>query len=140
MTTRVLGRIVLAFVPVLMAGVSGAGEGVPSKAEVPFAFVVKGAVLPAGTYEVSSRRDMLILRGPEDTTCVLGSGLASLDDRRPKLVFHRSGGTYVLREVWTGGGHGHEIRPSRAERERLDRARSRQGPIAFEEVVVLARS
>ena len=44
-----------------------------------------------------------------------------------KLVFHRYGDQYVLREVWTGEGVGRELPESRFEREVLEEAVGEDG-------------
>ena len=91
---------------------------------IPFAFVVDAKTLPAGTYrvDVSAAQGLLEVRDLSHGAFALG---IALDDRRTpetKLVFHRYGDQYVLREVWTGGGAGRELHEPRRERELMEAA------------------
>ncbi len=139
MNTRFLSRLATAgLLSAVLAASPAAAQG-PVHVDVPFAFVVNDTELPPGAYEVSSRRDMLVLRGPQDTKCVLSSGAASRDGR-PRLLFRRHGQAFFLRQVWLGGGFGHEIAPSRREPERSRLARGRQVSTSVEEVVIQAGS
>jgi hypothetical protein len=78
---------------------------------IPFSFVVNDTTLPAGTYRVdaSAAQGLLEVRDMRHGAFALG---IALDDRRTpetKLVFHRYGDQYVLREVWMGEGVGREL-------------------------------
>ncbi|MGA8433032.1 MAG: hypothetical protein WB729_24635 [Candidatus Sulfotelmatobacter sp.] len=77
-----------------------------AKANVPFAFRVGSATLPAGTYEVNPAGDASVVvrnRGAK------GAALSTVRHETPrntggKLVFHCVGGEYFLAEIWRGSG------------------------------------
>jgi hypothetical protein len=89
------------------------------RGRIPFSFTVNTKTLPPGTYTVSvdPAQGLLEVR---DLTHGAFAISAAFDDRRTpdtKLVFHRYGDQYVLREVWMGGGAGRELPEPRRERE-----------------------
>lgn len=107
------------------------------KADVPFAFQVGKASLPAGTYVVSSASDHAIrIQSRDAGAAVLSTytGEEKLRAENPKMVFHKYDNTYFLVEIWNGDKSGMKIPESKREKEL--RA-SYQGP-ASEELVVLA--
>ena len=87
------------------------------RANVPFSFTVKGKVLPAGTYNVSNNNSALLIRGNSSGAVTLGNRAESSTSTSPKLVFHRYGDTYILREVWMGSGSGYQLPQTSRERE-----------------------
>ena len=88
------------------------------RANVPFAFTVAKKVLPPGTYNVSSSAGhSLILRGFGAGAVMLGQRAESANATSPKLVFHRYGDEYILREVWMGGASGYQLPQTARERE-----------------------
>jgi hypothetical protein len=103
-------------------------------ATVPFAFTVKGKTLPTGRYEIGDTNGALVVRGLRDGAIVLGLRTESRNGGRARLVFHKYGETYVLRQAWTGT-FGREIPVTREERE-LARA-AEAGQIAGLERVVI---
>jgi hypothetical protein len=117
-----LAVALLALVPVV-------GKAAQTTAEIPFSFSVNGVTLPPGDYFVSPgvpAPGMVVLRG---TGSVLATTIPSgvRDDRGPRLVFHKYGDDYFLREVWTLGGSGYHLLETRAER---DRREGRKGSAA----------
>jgi hypothetical protein len=90
-------------------------------ADIPFTFQSGNAHMPAGEYKVIRTSDHLILlRGPANTTdFVIVNDTASLTaPTKGKLVFHRYGDKYFLREIWTEGStNGLQCPKSRAEKE-----------------------
>jgi hypothetical protein len=86
------------------------------RASVPFSFTVKGKVLPAGTYNVSNNNNALLIRGFGAATVTMGNRAESLTSTSPKLVFHRYGDEYILREVWMGSS-GFQLPQTSRERE-----------------------
>jgi hypothetical protein len=94
---------------------------------IPFQFQVGETVLPAGEYVVSQIANSqagLILRGSDRKTgAILFNAPATLGNsvnkpaQNAKMVFHRYGDSYFLRQVWQGGGqNGNELSLSKAER------------------------
>lgn len=98
--------------------------GVPIRATIPFDFIVRGKVLPAGNYEierVTEDPSGLLLRNVNNkhehvvfaTEAVQARRISS----RNVLVFNRYGSDYFLSEVVTAGEQsGRELAPTRAER------------------------
>ncbi len=126
MKTRSAIVFVLMF---LLAGGSmiiaaGQDREVGIRANVPFAFHVGDALVPAGTYRVAhfNARDLLVIRSSEGSTIQLVPSMPSgKDARSAKLVFHRYGETYFLWQVCIPGATTNELRQSRAEKEYLSR-------------------
>jgi hypothetical protein len=88
------------------------------RANVPFSFTVNKKVLPPGTYNVSSSAaHSLFIRGNSAGAIILGQHAESSTLTSPKLVFHRYGDEYILREVWMGRASGYELPQSPRERE-----------------------
>jgi hypothetical protein len=88
------------------------------RCQIPFSFVVNAKTLPPGNYhvEVDVAHGMVELRDLSHGAFALGIGLDDPRTPETKLVFHRYGDQYVLREVWTGGGLGRELPEPRLER------------------------
>jgi hypothetical protein len=87
------------------------------KANVPFSFTVDKRVLPPGTYGVSNSNTTLLIRGYGSGAFTIGQRTESAKSTSPKLVFHRYGDEYILREVWMGSGSGHLLAQTKRERE-----------------------
>jgi hypothetical protein len=105
--------------------------------KVPFSFTVNGAVLPPGTYTVSTARSALFVQTFGHSAVVLTNSLESLNSTEAKLVFDKYGDQYALRQAWTGGGSGRELPRPRLEREMADAARSGEAT-TVERVVIPA--
>lgn len=86
------------------------------RANVPFSFTVNKKVLPPGTYNVSNNNSALLIRGNSSGAVTLGNRAESSTSTSPKLVFHRYGDTYILREVWMGSS-GYQLPQTSRERE-----------------------
>src|SRR6266550_1269742 len=93
---------------------------------VPFSFSVNAKTLPPGSYRVSTdaAQGLMQVRGLDDGVFALTSHLAVTADAHAKLVFHKYGDEYVLREVWTGDGVASELAEPRRERGLRETARS----------------
>ncbi len=103
-----------------------AGPGEPAiRANVPFAFHVGNELMPAGEYQVAhiNSRDMLLIRGVKNKQVIVVHGLPSgkYADETAKLVFHRYGDTYFLRQVWIPNFNANELFESKAEKEYANR-------------------
>jgi hypothetical protein len=118
MRKQILKGIATASVFGAMLVGSGHAQAADVKAKVPFSFAVNKKVLPPGPYAISPTGVSSVM--------VVGTGTGALTTSQrtesakadsPKLVFHRYGDTYILREIWTGGGEGRLLPEPRRERE-----------------------
>lgn len=107
------------------------------RAQVPFSFTIAKKVLPAGAYTVSNNDGTLLVRGFNSGALTLTTRTQSAASTSPKLVFHRYGDEYILREVWMGGGSGHKLPETRRERELASgRSGAATASASFEKVEV----
>jgi hypothetical protein len=121
----------------LLLTAAGAAAQSTVQANVPFAFRVGTAQLPAGTYRIKAAAQSLIVAINGETMKSVYSSAQSEGTSRtsPKLVFHHRGNQYFLAEVWGGAGNqGMTILTSKLERE----LQISQGPASHEPDVVLA--
>ena len=87
------------------------------RANVPFSFTVDKKVLPAGTYNLSSSNAQTLLISGFGASAITMGQHAESKSGSPRLVFHRYGTEYILREVWMGGASGYQLRETARERE-----------------------
>jgi hypothetical protein len=93
------------------------------KAHVPFDFVVKGKLLPAGDYTVTERADSPLIAfhntsSEESVIVMMGWHVDSANSDDSKLVFHRAGNRHYLAAVRTAGESYDRVAiKSKAERE-----------------------
>jgi hypothetical protein len=108
------------------------------RANVPFSFTVDKKVLPAGTYDVTSgNAHALLIRGFGAGTVIMGQRAESSTSGSPRLVFHRYGTEYILREVWMGGASGYQLPQTARERELAgNRGGANTASASFERVEV----
>jgi hypothetical protein len=124
-------HIVAATVGLLtLAGGSAVKAASPElQALVPFAFSAGNTTLDAGSYTVeraSGPRGTLIIRSNRGGVIFLAqSGEAAVAGKSTRLVFHRYGDRYYLRQVWFHGTSGYGVPETREERESAARARER---------------
>jgi hypothetical protein len=98
------------------------------QAVVPFAFSAGTATLDAGSYTVdrSGPRGVIIMRGHSSGVVFMAqAGEAAAAGKSTRLVFHRYGDRYYLRQVWFDGTTGYGLPETREERESKGRARER---------------
>jgi hypothetical protein len=88
----------------LMVNATGAYAQSGVKADVPFAFRVGSAQLPAGTYKINPTGDNAIAIQNGRTSALSTVRRESPRNTGPKLVFHRLGSQYFLAEIWRGAG------------------------------------
>ncbi len=105
------------------------------KANVPFAFKVGNAQLPAGTYEFRTADENAVMIHNSKTS----AGALTLAQREypsnasPRLIFHRVGNQYFLAEIWGAAGNdGMRLPASKLEKE----SQIASGPANTEEVVI----
>jgi hypothetical protein len=98
--------------------------GVPVRATIPFDFIVRGKVLPAGSYEierVTEEPSGLLLRNVNNKREHIVFETEPVEGRKISnhnvLVFNHYGDEYFLSEVVTAGEQtGRELAPTRQER------------------------
>ena len=110
------------------------------RCDIPFSFTVNHATLPPGTYsvDVDNEAGMVELRQMGHAAFALGIPFDDSRVRQAKLVFHRYGDQYVLREVWTGTGTGRDLPEPRREKELSAAGAERKDSARFEKVEVPA--
>ena len=135
MTVKVAG---LGMLVAVLAGFSAPAQAANVRAEVPFSFTVNGKVLPPGTYSLSSTGNggLLVLPRAGSGAIALTIALSSNRETGAKLVFHKYGQEYVLRQVWSGGGSGREIPTSRHEKQLMQAARQGKAVASVERIVL----
>jgi hypothetical protein len=106
----------------LLATTAASAQTVNVKATVPFSFIVGRSTLPAGEYtlKATSNGQIVELRNfdAKINQLVLSNSCESRTGTQSKLVFHRYGDRYFLRQIWTEGNNwGHEIPMSKREKE-----------------------
>jgi hypothetical protein len=142
MSMQLLKGLAPATLLALLAVGSVPVEAAEVRATIPFDFVLQGKTMPRGTYNVSDTRGVLSVWNANahgTGAFVQTIAVQSQRDRSPRLVFHRYGDQYYLRQAWTRGGSGREIPTQRQERELARAARGgRTAARAFESVVVPA--
>ncbi len=110
------------------------------KADVPFAFKLGTAQLPAGTYEVKveEQNTIMIRNGQTSAAAMSIARRESPRNTNPKLVFHRVGSQYFLAEIWRSAGTSGMIVPTSQQEKELEKelqlANNSVG--GYEEVVV----
>lgn len=134
--TKTIARI-LAAGAVLLSTLAPAPADAQSgdlRAQIPFAFSVGEKTLPAGQYVVSRTSPfVLLVRGDQGGSIVLGEQRRSRSSEETRLVFHRYGDAYYLRRVYFGGHAGyalHETKKERAQANRLARLNSGGEPVS----------
>ncbi|HYX27378.1 MAG TPA: hypothetical protein VE863_02330 [Pyrinomonadaceae bacterium] len=125
MKRQIAKGLAMLMVTLALAAASAAVANGQSKgrmvAQVPFDFVVNEKTLSAGEYRVGaidqSGGTIAILNANGATLRTAHSKERGNRDTTAKLVFHRYGNTYFLREVWMAGEQsGRELSMSRQER------------------------
>jgi len=113
-------------------------EAADISAKIPFSFVVNGKTLPPGTYHVTTSfaAGALLVRGTSSGVFAMGTAMESRDSDA-KLVFHKYGDQYILRQAWLGNGRGRELPETREERELIRTARNGSKLASALELVVI---
>jgi hypothetical protein len=127
----------------LLLNATGAYAQSYAKANVPFAFSLGAAQLPAGTYEVKviSQSPYVIMIQNRETmaTAVSNARSDGPGNTKSKLVFDRIGNQYFLTEVWNGlGADGMIVPTSKHEKELKKELELAKGPTGSNEKVMVA--
>jgi hypothetical protein len=99
-------RSILAVLAVLLTAVTASAQQSKVTATVPFNFVAGDRVYPAGDYAFTNNGNVLQIKKAEAAAGVmtLSQACESLNpSENTKLVFHRMGGYYILRQIWVAG-------------------------------------
>lgn len=112
----------LSLVALSLLNTTGAYAQVASKADVPFAFQVGSAQLPAGCYEITKgNQTSIMVRNCNTSDAALT--LIRRDeasDGKARLVFRHVGGQYFLQEIYGATGTAAMVVPeSKAQKEVL---------------------
>jgi hypothetical protein len=133
MKKQVLGAVGAALCAAVLVVLSVPVDAADVRCDIPFSFQVDEATLPPGAYHVSTVQGTLTIRGLTRGSFAQTNSVSSKTGYvSPKLVFHRYGDEYILRQVWTGGDSGRELRKSRREKELAETKRTAD----FELVVI----
>ncbi len=141
MKRNLIGILTLVVMTVLISS-TGAYAQAYAKADVPFAFKVGTAPLPAGTYEVkiaTMGAGAIMIQNNETSESALSTARHEYPrNTGAKLVFHRVGNQYFLAEIWRGADNDGMIVPTSKQEKELEKelqaANGHSG--GYEEVVV----
>lgn len=135
MTKQILKGLGTSLAAVVFTALSMPAGAAQVGCKVPFDFTVNGRTFPQGRYDLSSTVEgTLFIRGWSQGAIILTSVVPSAGSSEARLVFHKYGEQYVLRQVWMGGSSGRELPEPRLERT-LARG-VQEGKVASFEVVV----
>lgn len=111
------------------------------EAHVPFNFSAGNTTLAAGSYTVeqtSGPRGPLMIRSHSGGVMILAQrGAAAVAGKSTRLVFHRYGNRFYLRQVWFHGASGFDVPQTPEERESA--ARTSEQASGLSVVTVVAR-
>ncbi|HEY4741685.1 MAG TPA: hypothetical protein VIH76_13910 [Candidatus Acidoferrales bacterium] len=124
MKRNLIGIISLVALTVLL-NATGANAQARMSANVPFAFTVGNAQLPAGCYEISSAQtySTIMVRNCETGKAVLSHVRPEYPrDTKSQMVFHRLGNQYFLSEIWGAAGNAEVTLPASKQEQELQAA------------------
>jgi hypothetical protein len=117
MKRNVIGILSLVVMSLMLNAAAQAQSAV--KANVPFAFKVGSAQLPAGTYLIHTiGASAIAIRNGQTSACMLSPVRREYQNSSSaKLVFHHVADQYFLAAIWKGAGtNGMVIAPSKEEK------------------------
>jgi hypothetical protein len=140
MKRNLIGILSLVVMTVLISS-TGAFAQSYAKADVPFAFSVGSAQLPAGTYDIRTvgpgNSSIAVQNHETSAAAMSNAGREQPRNASPKLVFHHVGNTYFLAEVWRSStAEGMIIPASKQEKELEKELQASNATGGYEEVVV----
>jgi hypothetical protein len=121
----------------LLALVPVSSEAADVRGSIPFSFAVNDVTLPPGTYTLTTRTTpgVMFVQGLSRVVIAMAVPGNSSDDLQPRLVFHKYGDEYFLRQVWNGDGSGYDLPETRAERDQRE-GRNGRAAVQAERVVL----
>ena len=123
---------------VIVSAAAASAQTTDSIAKVPFAFTVGNKTLPPDVYRISrlpGHLDAVQIRGLRGGTIVASQPEGpDRNDPSPRLVFHRYGDSYFLREIRMPDNVGLALPATRLERDAAEKIAGNAAP----EVIVLA--
>jgi hypothetical protein len=124
----------------LMFNATGAYAQSYVKADVPFAFNVGMAQLPAGTYQIRvvGQNEIMIQNGGSKAAALSSARRDPPRNTKSKLVFHRIGNQYFLAEVWKGSDGGLIVPTSKHEKDLMKELRLAKDSSGVHEEVIAA--
>ncbi len=141
MKRNLIGILSLVVMTLLISS-TGAYAQSYAKADVPFAFAVGSAQLPAGTYEIkvdnASSGAITIRNGQTSDAAMSTARREHPKQTSAKLVFHRVGNSYFLAEVWkSSDAEGMIVPTSKREKDLAKELQLAKGPSGgYDEVIV----
>jgi hypothetical protein len=136
MTKQLLKGLWAVSLVAVFAALSVPVEAAEVSCKIPFSFTVNGKTLPEGSYRVSTTAGALLIRGFSNGAFTLTNPVESNKPGAARLVFHKYGDQYFLRQVWTGGGSGRELPQPRLQRSMARGAQDGKVATGFEQVVI----
>ena len=124
----------------LMFNATGANAQSYVKADVPFAFNVGMAQLPAGTYQIRvvGQNEIMIQNGGSKAAALSSARRDPPRNTKSKLVFHRIGNQYFLAEVWKRSEGGLIVPTSKHEKDLMKELRLAKDTSGVHEEVIAA--
>lgn len=122
---------------IIASAAAASAQTTDSTSQVPFAFTVGNKTLPRDVYRISrlpGHMDVVQIRGLRGGVIVMSQPEGpDRQDPSPRLVFHRYGDSYFLREIRMPGNVGLALPATRLERDAAEKVASNAAP----EVVVI---
>lgn len=122
---------------IIASAAAASAQTTDSTTHVPFAFTVGNKTLPRDVYRISrlpGHMDVVQIRGLRGGVIVMSQPEGpDRQDPSPRLVFHRYGDSYFLREIRMPGNVGLALPATRLERDAAEKVASNAAP----EVVVI---
>src|SRR3954454_3303186 len=100
----------IAFASTFAVAVTQAQSSQPIYVDIPFAYMVSGKTLPAGSYAVYTEpgRGYVVLRNQHDKNAVMmvavNAAISKARKEQSSLTFNRYDDTYFLNQIWAGNG------------------------------------
>jgi hypothetical protein len=138
MKRNLIGILSLVVMAVMMNATAHAQT--VARANVPFAFKVGSAKLPAGSYVINTDGDMAVEIHDRNSKASVLTGVRREDSTSTgsKLIFHRVGGEYFLAKICRGAGSQEMVIPTSKQEKSLEKELRLAGgqPPATEEVMI----